>query len=282
MVAAVVGLLAALLPAMVAGAGIDAPPGPGELRRLAAALDGHDGSSAGASSLVFALFVDDGDYRAAEHDAAREAALRRALPVARLTGLGVLALATALLGMAVALAVSRGMAFVVCVCFALLPPVHAGGAVLRTEAVSLAFGNLGLLAMVALACRPGTGLRALPSSPSAQVALVLVAGTALGLAMDTLPLYGVFFATPVLTLAAVVVGQIRAWLRAVRDQAPHAISPRAHTLELLRWIAVPLCALFTGWLLFPAAPPRDEPIQMASLSTTGASSVAPPMSHRPG
>ncbi len=263
LVAAVVGLLAALLPAMVAGVGIDAPPGPGELRRLAVAIEDHDGASAGASSLVFALFVDGADYLAAEDDAGRDAALRRVLPVARLTGLGVLVLATALLGMAVALAVSRGMAFVVCACLALLPPLHEAGAVLRTETVSLAFANLGLLAMVALASRPGAGLRALPSSPVAQGALVAVAGTSLGVAMDTLPIYGVFFATPVLTLAAVVVGQFRTWMRAVRERAPHVVSPRAHTLELLRWITVPLSALFIGWLLFPAAPPGPTPTDVS-------------------
>lgn len=211
LVAGVVTLLAVMFPALTAGAGLDQPVRPSELRWIELAAKDPKAELGGPASLFVRSLLD--VDAASEGDQAR----RRALGEARLASmLGILA-CSGLLYLAVTLSRGRGVAILSCVAFGLLPPVWSEGAILRPEVPCTVFGLLGLLLLVGMPERLRTVRRGSAVVAWLSVAAIALAvATAEALAVATLPTYGVHLLVPAACLLIAVVQQSVLFLRVLR------------------------------------------------------------------
>lgn len=207
------GLLAVLLPGLVAGVQIGHPASESERERIAEAIAAEATPSQPATLAARALYTATLDDAAASFAAEPERTVVRAR-------IGVLWLTFALGGLLyMLLATSRGglSALLACLVFATLPPVLDEGYVLRPEPLACAFGLLGtvLLAtyasMVLLHRRRARWRRAV-----LFVALAALTGAAYGVSAAALSRASVLFLVPagVVTLACAV--QVSAWIALAR------------------------------------------------------------------
>ncbi|MBK8978199.1 MAG: hypothetical protein IPM29_20030 [Planctomycetes bacterium] len=262
LVAAAVALLAVLLPALVAGRTIDRPAAAGELARLGAAVDDPDGRAAGPAQLLYVAFVDVAPL-AGTVGTQRDAALRRALPMARLGMVAGLFVATALFHVAVTLAAGRALAWLACLVLAVVAPVRDVGCSLRPEVANLAFAMLGLVAVVAL-CRPRAGTAA---GRAATTVATLAGGLALGLAVATQPAYGVHLFAPGLGAAWVLAANLRGTWRALRQRRPDLAPVGGAWRELVPWLLTTLCSFAAGAVLLRSGAPAPTPTGVGLVPT---------------
>lgn len=193
-------LLLVLLPAMVAGARLAAPPAPGELERLHAALattDAAAGPVPVARSEVARAFLRSMALLVPASTVKNETELLARARLAQVLVLG--GLGCALYTVAL-LAGDRLRALLACAWFAMLPPVVDDGHVLRPEAPAVLFVWLGLAVLVGLAGvrRPRLGLF------RREVLTAGCVGICLGLGVATQPTLGLLLLVPgvVMTLLA--------------------------------------------------------------------------------
>lgn len=211
LVALVVIALFVMLPALVAGAGIDAPVQQAERDRLAV----PEGTARSIPAELFyrATLPDTPDLRVTD----RVVAQARLASVLALAGIGLLLYVLLALGRA------RLTGLLACVVLALLPPVADEGFLLRPEPAAVLAGLLGVVLLAAMATvgiRPGTRVRT-------QLPFLFAASVAFGIAAAILPAAGLFLLVP---LGAFVLSVLLAGtrLRRLLRRAP---------LEQLPWRA---------------------------------------------
>lgn len=204
------GLVATVLalPALLAGARLDAPPRPGELQRLAAAAAG--GPTGSEVARRFQLATAPAVVPEALHGPQPVAEPATAAFVARARLVQVLFLFAASAGVYVATMLARGrlQALLACLCLPLLAPLAAEGHVLRPETASTVFTLLALVLLQVLAAdvhrRRQRGWR----RGIVLAADGAVAALALGLATAALPARGGGLLLPgfVMSVAALHLG----------------------------------------------------------------------------
>jgi hypothetical protein len=237
-------LLGLALPALVAAASLDQPPGPGERERLVRAA----GAAAGARSLVADAFL-----RLLLPAAADPATVP--LPRARLASVFAIALTTSLLYLLLALSRGRATALLACLALAAFAPVAAAGARLRPELPATLLGVGGVLALLAM-----PRLRGARRAPAARTfAAIAAAAVLFALAAAALPAAAVHLLVP----AALLVLQLAVRLpRLPRLLRRRAVPWRAWWGRLAPWaLLVVACGATTAaarhWLVLgdPAALP---------------------------
>lgn len=253
--------LVVVLPALVAGASIEAPAVVGEWERLASAIEG---SSVRAHSQVadgfLRTFVAE---QATVPDAGSDAAAAL-LARARLSQvLGVLGLSM-LTYLVVVLASGRARALLTVLWLAVLPPIAQAGYVLRPETAATSFGLVGLLVLQLLAIneRPTAGRRRYVST-----ALGLSAALLLALAVTTLPSSGHVLLVPggALVAAGVQVG-FRLW-RVLRERHVAVWPARAAAGRMWPWAATSVATLAVAALLMHDAVRRPEELAASAIDT---------------
>ncbi|MEO6594054.1 MAG: hypothetical protein ABIP94_04810 [Planctomycetota bacterium] len=248
---ACVVLAVLLLPALVAGIRIDAPPTPAELDHLRAALVPSDATAAVGSEVARQFYVSMlWGVASLPLDPAAAAAV---VTQARMAQLASLLGLTLLLYLAVLLARGRLQALMAAGALLLLPPVSSEGHVLRPETPTAVFC---LLSLVLLQCLAQPGQRRHRGRVPRTVflaGLVLCVSIAQGLAVATLPSSGECLLVPgvVLTIAAVQLG-LRG-LRVVRREGLERAPMRSINGRLLPWTASALLAPAIALLLLSVA-----------------------------
>lgn len=204
------GLVATVLalPALLAGARLDAPPRPGELQRLAAAAAGGPGGSEVARR--FQLATAPGVVPEALQGPQPVAGAAATAFVARARLVQVLFLFAASAGVYLATVLARGrlQALLACLCLPMLPPIAAEGHVLRPETAAVVFTLLALVLLQVLAADVHRRRRRGWRRGSVLVADGAVAALALGLAAAALPARGGGLLLPgfVMSVAALHLG----------------------------------------------------------------------------
>ncbi|HEX5053822.1 MAG TPA: hypothetical protein VFZ65_18725 [Planctomycetota bacterium] len=256
-----------LLPVLVAGTRIDAPPTPAELEHLRSAL-APTGSTAAVGSEVARQFYVSMLFGTASVPADPEAAAA-VVAQARTAQLVSLLGITLLLYLGVLLARGRLQALLAVGALLMLPPIGAEGHVLRPETPTAVFCLLSLVLLQCLAqsARQRHGGRA-PRLPFVA-GLVLCATVAQGLAVATLPSSGECLLVPgvVLTIAAVQLG-LRG-VRVVRRQGLERLPIRSINGRLLPWTATALLAPAVALLLLSVAVVVPVEALPSSMSTAG-------------
>lgn len=246
---AIAGLLLAILalPALLAGAHIDAPAGPEEVQRVATALRGGGGPS--ASDIDRHFFLATVSPLPPELPTEPQAL---ALLMTRARLIQVLFLLAISGGVYVAVMLARGrvQALLACLCLALLPPVANEGQVLRPETVSTLFGLLALVLLQGLAQtihRRANG----PAIVRNGVLLGYCAAAAMALAMALAALpargAGLFVPGAVMSVAALQVAT--RMLPIVRRKGLWSLPMRSINGRLWPWTVVSLLAPALGLLL---------------------------------
>ena len=188
------------LPALVAGAGLDAPVGADEIARVSAALADPQGREHGPASLFYCAILP-GEF-AAE--------VRTLIPRARLACVAATFVITALLYLTLALVRSRATGLLGCCALALAPPIAEFGYLLRPEYPVTVFCMLGV---ILLAGMPGLLARRRRSALRHSIAIcVLIAAVAgfCALTVGTCPSYGVVLLVPGgCMLLAIVLAMLR-------------------------------------------------------------------------
>lgn len=243
------GLLLAILalPALLAGAHIDAPAAPEEVQRVATALHGGGGPSASDIDRRFFLATVSQPPAAMPTESQAIALL---MTRARLAQVVFLFAMSGGVYFAVLLARGRVQALLACLFLALLPPVASEGQVLRPETVSTVFG---VLALVLLQCLAQTIHRR--ANGRAVVRNVVLTGycftaaLALALSLAALPARGAGLFVPgaVMSVAAVQVGA--RMLPIVRRKGIWSLPMRSINRRLWPWTVVSLAAPAIGLLL---------------------------------
>lgn len=237
-------LIIVALPALVAGASLDAPVRLGEQQRLAAAVAQRDPTFAELFlRLCASPSVDDGSVGG-------EAALRQVgeARIAQFVGV----LACAMLGYLVcALANGRASALLATLCFAALPPVAVDGHVLRAETSVVMLHLLALLLAQLLA------MSQLPAAArirrASGVALAVTSALFVGMAVASMPTMGVvlLFPSGLAILSAILVGQ-RMW-RALKRRSVAVWPARAAARRLWPFAGFALLSMMCATLLLVAA-----------------------------
>lgn len=256
MAAACTTLLVVLLPALVAGAGLDAAPTAAERQFVLGAL-GVEAPAAHSDVARRYCFVALGDAVEAVRSAATVEGAAwppAALPQARMLQVLVLGAVSGALYLAVLLARGRVQALLACVALAALPPVAVAGAQLRPEAPAVLFASLALLLLQSFAqtaarravWRPGHRLASLAGLGSC-------AALALGLATAAVPSHGAPVLLPafVLTVGASMLA-VRGGL-VLRRVGLERFPCRAWNARLLPWTALGLLAPAVVVLVLRAA-----------------------------
>ncbi len=241
-----------VLPGLVAGASIDAPPLPGEIVRLQGALDPAGPSGSSGSEVARQFFVStlaNGAILPTEPARKAEVVSRaRLAQCASVLGLGLLVY------VAVLLARGRLQALLACCCLAALPPVAVEGYVLRPETPAALFTVLALVLLQCLA-QPQRGRGHHPAWRRALFVfgLSLCTTAATALAVAALPSIGECLLVPgiVLTVAAVQLG-LRS-LRIGRRIGFLRVPIRSINHRLLPWTATALLAPAMALILLSAA-----------------------------
>jgi hypothetical protein len=232
LVALVVIALFVMLPALVAGAGIDAPVQQAERDRLAV----PEGTARSIPAELFyrATLPDTPDLRVTD----RVVAQARLAPVLALAGIGLLLYVLLALGRA------RLTGLLACAVLALLPPVADEGFLLRPEPAAVLAGLLGVVLLAAMATvgiRPGTRVRT-------QLPFLFAASVAFGIAAAILPAAGLFLLVPLgaFELSVLLAGtRLRRLLRrAPLEQLPWRAWHRRH----VPWLLAVAGALLATWL----------------------------------
>ncbi|MGE3174841.1 MAG: hypothetical protein AB7O97_19580 [Planctomycetota bacterium] len=264
-------VLIAVLPALVAGLGIAAPPAEGEWQRLAAAAAGPRPL---AQSLVADGFLLSTAPAGAVVPDAGTAAADAFLAQARLGQVFGIAAIAFLAYFAVTLAAGRVRALLSLLWLAALPPVAVGGHVLRPETASIAFG---LLALLLLQCvwvvqRPAARAR---GRAAVTIALCATAAVALGLGAAALPAAGgILLLLPggASMVAALQVGM--RLLRSLRQRSIVLLPVRAAAARLWPWVFAAVAALFAAAVLLQVAVRAPE----ALAASPAAVALFPPSS----
>lgn len=228
-------LLAAALPALLAGRHLAEPAAPGEYARVLQGLDQGQEDPARSGSAVARLF----QGAALPHDA--EAAPLDSPAGQDLLGRARLGQMLGVLGLGLLVYLTtmraRGRLFAVATCLvlALLPPIQHDGHVLRPETATAVFGLFGLLVCQGLPdlLRPSRRSRL---RRWAVIGLLCACGSvAFGLAVACQPAYGVYLLLPGAALA-LALGQcsLRLWRTARRRRWP-VLPVRAVARRLLPW-----------------------------------------------
>lgn len=251
-VAAVLTLLAVVLPALSAGASIDDPARAGEVERIAAAITATAGDRPGPDALWLASLA--GDDPA--HDAVRER-----LAVARLAAVAAVLAMSALTWLCVAVVRGRMAALLACLLLALAPPIARDGCVLRGELACAVFAGLGVLLLALLPARARRARR--PGVHGAAVLLALhsvAAGTAFGIAVASAPAFGAWLFVPAVVMLAAVIEDGAALVRVLRRFRGLVLPFRAFALRLAPYVSVTFVALAVTALVLdrsPAVPPAE-------------------------
>lgn len=233
-------LLAVILPALAAGASLDALVEPGEWERLQAAASAQR-PTFGEMFLGWCAAPAEGAAVVDDEQVARrvgEARLAQVFGVLACTMLGYLVCT---------LANGRAMALLSTLCFCVLPPVVSDGHVLRAETAVVMLQLLALLLVQLLA------MAQLPAAASFRraggVALGATAAACLGLAVASMPTMGgvLLFPSGLATLAAILVGQ-RLW-RALRRRSVAVWPARAAARRLWPFAWFALLSLLAAALL---------------------------------
>lgn len=249
LVAAGLLLTIVALPALLAGARVDAPARPGEIDALAAALRGPGGTGPAGSEVARQFFL---AAIVPEPPALPPSGEPLAAFVARARLVQVLFVfaASGLVYIATAFARGRAQALVACACLALLPPVAAEGHVLRPETPATVFALLALVLLQVLSRdihRPLSQHRW--RRRSVVLADVAVAAVALGLAVAAFPPRGSAMLLPgvVMCLAALQIAARALPLR--RRFGLFGLPMRAMNRRLWPWTAAALATPAVGLLL---------------------------------
>lgn len=257
-VAAVITLLAVLLPALRAGAAIDGVPRDGELARVGAAIVAVQGPSPGPDALLLALFAGD--------DPTPDAVQRR-LPVARLAAVLAVFVCSAGLWLAVSVALGRMHALMACVAYAFAEPIAADGFVLRGELACAAFAALATLLLVLVPARVRQARRRRGVMAWSGIALhAVAAGTALGLAVASAPGFGVWVFLPGLAMLAAALGAARAFVRVLRRFRGLVLPFQAVALRIAPYVVTTLASFAAALLtLERTLATESQPAQDALL-----------------
>jgi hypothetical protein len=239
--AACLTLAIVLLPGLVAGWQLEAPPAPGELERLQAAL-GHERGVTEVGGLFLRAAVAEASFVPAD-EAERAALVSRA----RIAQVGYLFAISGLCYVAVLLARGRVQALLSCALLAVLPPVGVEGHVLRPETAATA---LALLAVVLFQCvAQQAGRRPGRSRCASLWGLCLCAVFALALAVAAMPAAGHTLLVPgvVLTVSALQLG-LRAF-RVANRRGALRVPIRSLNGRLLPWTCGALLTPAAAWLV---------------------------------
>ncbi|MBL8747723.1 MAG: hypothetical protein JNK78_01080 [Planctomycetes bacterium] len=241
--AVVVGIV--VLPALVAGNGIAAPPTSIEVERIAAAVGGVGGGLSELGSLFHRAFCWP-EPAAFPTEANAVAALVTKARFAQVLAVTCLSLSTYV---AVMLARGRLQALLACLCFALSPVVAGQGHVLRPESLAAAFAWFALLLLQVQASPPVLRVRRRRLRRLDVFALAGCASGALGLAVATIASVGECLLVPgvVLVLATLQIG-VRA-VRILRERGLLRLPIRAINARLLPWTVATLLAPAAAWWL---------------------------------
>ncbi len=256
-------LLFLLLPALVAGARLDSPARPGELRRVEEALD----PSAATNSPVARMYY--GMTLPAEPagDAVQSLALAR-----RAQLLGVLGLSF-LLYLSVRMVRSRLVAIAACLALAVLPPVFADGYVLRPETPAALFALLAVLLLQGLPRMSRSRPRSWHLGLLSQLATMSSVGMCLALAASALTTYAVvFLLLPAATLFLAVLTWGLRLPRVARHRGLARMPVRAFALRLGPWVGTAFFTLFFSWLLFSS---ELGPSSVPHVSTATSAGIYP-------
>ncbi len=264
-------LLCVLLPALVAGVQIDAPPTAGEVHRLERAQERSDrhGPAGVAEQFLRAALPAGAPQLPATRDALAAVVAR-----ARLLQVMFLLAASGLLYLAVALARGRLVAVAACVGFAVLPPVADQGAILRVETVAMVFGWLAVVLWQCLARIAWTWRGRLRWRDHLHAAgLIACAATSAGLAIGALPDHGAVVLAPGLVL--VVAGAWLAWrsVRLLRLRGIWRLPIHALNRRLLPWTVGSFAGLGLALLVLQSTPAAD--LASGAFRATSASGLWP-------
>jgi len=246
------GLLVTIvaLPALLAGTGIDAPPRPDELQRLADALRGPPALGEAGSEVARQF------YLAAVHGSAgrlpaEPAALSAFVATARLAQLGGLFATTACVYLATALARTRAQGLLACLFLLLLPPVAADGHALRPETPATLFAAFALLLLQGLArVDPVRARRSPLSRVAVPAATSVLAALALSLAVAALPARGAVVLLPGAVLTVLAAQLLLRGRRVWRRQELSGLPIQAINRRLWPWLlAAMLVPAAAFWLL---------------------------------
>lgn len=246
-------LLVVLLPALVAGWSLDAPPTPGERQLLAEALEpataAARGPVTGALGRAFALATAPGGLMALPVEPQR---LGEVVAAARVAQLAALVAISGLLYALVRRCRSQLQALLGCGMFAGLPPVAQAGHWLRAETPAVLFGSFAVVLgveLAVLAARPvWPGALARSARRAALGGAVCAAALALALSVATCPVRPVLLLWPGGVLAigacwlgtrAVALVRRRGWLAL----PIHALNGRLLPWTLLAFLAPGLAAV---------------------------------------
>ena len=243
--AACATLLVVLLPALVAGSGLDAAPTPAERRFVldAIGVEPHVASSDVARRYCLTALGDEAEAVRAAVVTPDAGLPPLALPRARTLQILVLGAVSGALYLVVLLARGRVQALLACTVLAVLPPVALTGARLRPEAPAVLFA---LLALVLLQSFAQTAAR----RPVARQGRRLVslaglgacAAVALGLATAALPSHGAPVVLPAFVLTVGAAFLLVRGVAVLRRVGFERFPCRAWNARLLPWTAIGLLA----------------------------------------
>lgn len=244
------------LPVLTAGRHLDAPPAPGELARIGAALAVDEG---GACSEVARTF-----YGASLGDRPSDALAQAADPQpivtrARLVQIAFVGALGLLLYTATLLARGRVSALVTVGWLAVLPPIAQEGHRLRPETPAAVFGLLALVLMASLA-QPvgglgrGSALRRSPRRAAWQAAgIAACACPAAALAVASLPAAGASLLVPWVVLLLVGAQVAVRLLRAGRRRGLVGTPVHGGNRRLLPWLVLVIGSTIVTWWLLTVA-----------------------------
>jgi hypothetical protein len=259
-VAAAISILALLFPAMVAGVSLDAPVQAEELARLRSVLAPDPAQEIGPAAVFYAALVP-GDLQ--------PEGVEDALPLARLRVLLVIVLISGLLMATVSIVRGRGTAVLACLALGCLPPIAVDAARIRPELPSTLFAMLGImfLASMPVQIRMPRGWPLIIRT----VAFALVIGTSLGLAIATVPQYGVYLLIPGALMCLVVLLGVWSCLACLRRRGLARWPARAMTARIGPWVLVSFATLLCAALFLT----EDGQGEAASVSATGLLPASP-------
>lgn len=235
-------ILFAVLPALIAGSRLDAPPAPGEWQRVHQGLTGDATEQLGSAvaRLFYGAMLPDEPRSLPEPSSM---AGERLLAQARLAQLGGLLALGLLCYLVVLRAFGRQQALLVLIVLALLGPVLHDGQVLRPETPVAVFSLFALLFMQLLAERLQRRRGGGPRRALVAAALALTAATATALALLALPHYGVVLLVPGAAMGAILLQVSVRFLRVMRRRQWVVWPVRALLLRLWPWVLTSLLAI---------------------------------------
>jgi hypothetical protein len=245
----VAGLLLAILalPALLAGAHLDAPAGAEEVQRVSSALRGGGGPS--ASDVARQFFLATISPAPAAMPTQPEA-IALLMARARLVQVMFLFALSGGVYFAVLLARGRVQALLACLFLPMLPPVASEGQILRPETVSTLFGVLALLLLQSLAQTiPRRSSKRVFVHNAVLVGYCVVSAVALAMALAALPARGVGLFVPGLVMSAAALQIGARMLPIVRRKGIWSLPMRSINRRLWPWTIVSLAGPAIGLLL---------------------------------